>query len=487
LSGESDAPSSSHGTPAANCADGGNWLDAVLVYCRPHMLSMLALGFSSGLPFMLIFSTLSAWLRQRGIALTTIGMFSWVSLAYTLKFLWAPVVDRLRLPLIGRLLGQRRSWMLLAQIGIASALAAIANSDPGAHVERVAGLALLLAFCAATQDISVDAWRIESAPAREQGAMAAAYQLGYRLAIIVGSAGALWIAADLGWSRSYVTMAALVGIGMLTTLLVREPERIAPLASVRTEQRVVDWLQHRGHWPEWLRDAGAWLLGAVVCPILDFFARYGLQLGLLIFAFICTYRLTDFTMGVMSNPFYLDLGFTLKQVAAVAKIYGTVWTFGGIFIGGLAVAKWGRTRSLVLGSALVIISNLSYSILAAHSAPGTVGLATVISLDNFAQGAHGTALIAFMSSLTSASYTATQYALLSSLYALLPKLLMGVSGFVVRAIGYPEFYLYTASLSIPALLLLYVLSRRTDFPAHAEQRAGVNGSRIQPDPLRKRR
>lgn len=441
----------------------GGWLDAVRIYAQPRMLSMLALGFSSGLPFMLIYSTLSAWLRQSGIERATIGMLSWVSLVYTLKFLWAPVIDRLRLPLIGRLLGQRRSWMLLAQAGIASALIALSGSDPKTQIGHMALLALALAFAAATQDVAIDAWRIESAPVREQGAMAAAYQLGYRLAILVGQAGALWIADDLGWERSYTTMAALVGVGVVATLLVREPERIAPLVSVLTEQRVVEWLVRRAHWPHSLRHAAAWLLGAVVCPVLDFFARYGATLGLLIFAFIGSYRLTDYTMGSMANPFYLDLGFTLKQIAAVAKLYGTLLSVAGILVGGLAVARLGRTRSLVLGSALVMVSNVSYAILAARGAPHLMGLATVISLDNFAQGVHGTALIAFMSSLTSASYTATQYAVLSSLYALPGKLLMGTSGMVVDHIGYPPFFLYTAALSIPALVLLYGLSRRRDF------------------------
>jgi PAT family beta-lactamase induction signal transducer AmpG len=448
----------------------GGWLGALALYGQPRMLSMLALGFSSGLPFMLIYSTLSAWLRQSGIERATIGMLSWVSLVYTLKFLWAPVVDRLRLPLIGRLLGQRRSWMLLAQAGIAGALVALSGSDPKTEVAHMAVLALLLAFAAATQDIAIDAWRIESAPLREQGAMAAAYQLGYRLAILVGQAGALWIAADLGWARSYSTMAALVGVGVLATLLVREPERIAAPASVLTERRVVEWLARRAHWPAGLRHAGAWFLGAVLCPVLDFFARYGAQLGLLIFAFIGTYRLTDYTMGTMANPFYLDLGFTLKQIAAIAKIYGTLLSVVGIVVGGMAVARLGRTRSLVLGSALVIISNVAFSYLAARGQPSVVGLASVISLDNFAQGVHGTALIAFMSSLTSASYTATQYAVLSSLYALPGKLLMGTSGLVVDHIGYAPFFLYTAALSIPALLLLYLLSRRADF---APSRAGA--------------
>jgi PAT family beta-lactamase induction signal transducer AmpG len=330
-------------------------------------------------------------------------------------------------------------------------------------VFEVAVFALWLAFSAATQDIAVDAWRIESAPASEQGAMAAAYQLGYRLAILVGSAGALWIAADAGWALCYRVMSALAGIGLLTTFLVREPERRAPQRSVLTEQRVIAWVGRRAHWPAWLRRAGAAFFGAVVCPVLDFFARFGLALGLLMFAFIGTYRLSDYSMGVMANPFYLDLGFTLKQIAAVAKVFGTLWSVAGILVGGYAVARLGRTRSLLLGSTLVIISNVSFAILAAHGVASVPGLATVISLDNFAQGVHGTALIAFMSSLTSASYTATQYAVLSSLYALPPKLLMGTAGMVVDSIGYAHFFVYTASLSIPALLLLYALSRRRDF------------------------
>jgi PAT family beta-lactamase induction signal transducer AmpG len=439
------------------------WRESLRIYGRPRMLSMLALGFSSGLPFMLIYSTLSAWLRQSGIARATIGMLAWVSLVYTLKFLWAPVIDRLRLPFIGRALGQRRSWMLLAQLSIAAALVAISTTDPRTQVLRIAAFALWLAFSAATQDVAIDAWRIESAPVREQGAMAAAYQLGYRLAILIATAGALWIAADAGWARCYGAMAGLVGVGVITTMLVREPERIAPRASVLREQRVIAWLERRGHWPRSLRHAGAAFFGAVLCPIIDFFSRYGLSLGLLMFAFIGTYRLTDYSMGAMANPFYLDLHFTLKQIAAVAKVFGTVWSIAGILIGGFAVARLGRVRSLLLGSVLVIISNLCFAALAAHGQPSVPGLATVISLDNFAQGVHGTALIAFMSSLTSASYTATQYAVLSSLYALPPKLLMGTSGLMVDALGYPQFFVYTASLSLPALLLLYLLARRRDF------------------------
>jgi PAT family beta-lactamase induction signal transducer AmpG len=440
-----------------------SWLDATLVYARPRMLSMLALGFSSGLPFMLIYNTLSAWLRQSGIERATISTLSLVGLAYSAKFLWSPIVDRVRLPLIGRVLGQRRSWMLLAQICVAAALLTISISEPAGDLRRLVIVTFALAFSAATQDIAIDAWRIETATLTEQGPMAAAYQFGYRLAILVSTGGALWIAADKGWHQSYATMAALLGVGIATTLLVREPERRAPLQSVLTERRVVEWLKHRRHWPERMQRAGAWFLGAVICPVLDFFARYGWQLGLLLFAFISTYRLTDYTMGVMSNPFYIDMHYSLKQVAAIVKFYGTVLSIVGVIAGGAAIMHWGRVRALLLGSALVMISNISYSILASRGVPSELGLATIISLDNFAQGVHGTALIAFMSSLTSASYTATQYALLSSLYTLPPKLLMSRSGQVVTAIGYPSFYLYTAALSIPALLLLLVLLFRRDF------------------------
>lgn len=445
-----------------------SWLDATAVYLRPRMLSMLALGFSSGLPFMLIYSTMSAWLRQSGIERATISTLSLVGLAYSIKYLWSPIVDRLRLPLIGKALGQRRSWMLLTQIGIIGSLTAISLSDPAQNIGHLAWITLLLAICAATQDISVDAWRIESATLAEQGPMAAAYQFGYRMAILVSSGGALWIAADHGWHRSYAYMAAFAGIGVVTTLLVSEPARRAPLESVLTERRVVEWLKQRRHWPKWLQQAGAWIFGAVICPLLDFFTRYGLVLGLLLFAFISTYRVTDYTMGVMSNSFYIDMHYSLKQVAAVVKLYGTILSIFGVIAGGIAVVRLGRVRSLVLGSVLIIISNISFGILAARGEPSLLGLATIISLENFAEGVHGTALIAFMSTLTSSGYTATQYAVLSSVYTIPGKLLMSRSGHVVDAIGFPAFYLYTAALSIPALLLLWIMSYRQDFKQMAQ-------------------
>ena len=435
------------------------WLEAAAAYKHPRVLAMLFLGFSAGLPFMLVFSTLSAWLREVGVERATIGMLSWVGIIYSIKFFWAPVVDRLRLPLFHRLLGRRRSWMLLAQVGIAVGLFNMAHLNPVGHLGAMAALALLVAFSSATQDVAIDAWRIEAVPQSMQGVMAAAYQLGYRIAIMVASAGALWIAADFGWTAAYTAMAVMVGVGIVTTLLIPEPQPRVAQQTLAQEQRVIDWLERKAHWPAAMQQVGSWFVGAVVCPFVDFFTRYGKRLAVLMLAFIASYRLTDFTMGVMANPFYLDVGYTLKEIAAVAKGYGVIMSILGTILGGVAVARLGTVRSLVVGSLLVIGSNLLFMTLAFQDDPNLVGLAVVISADNLAMGVAGTALIAYLSSLTSASYTATQYALFSSMYALPGKLLMGTSGFVVDAVGYPWFFVYTSSLGIPALVMLYFLSR----------------------------
>jgi MFS transporter, PAT family, beta-lactamase induction signal transducer AmpG len=436
------------------------WLAAMRAYRNPRVFAMLFLGFSAGLPFMLVFSTLSAWLREAGIERATIGMLSWVGIIYSVKVFWAPVVDRLQLPVLGRLLGRRRSWMLVAQAGIAIGLVNMAHMDPAGHLGTVAALALLVAFSSATQDISVDAWRIEAAPPLMQGAMAAAYQLGYRVAIMVASAGALWIAADRGWTAAYTTMALLVGVGIVTTLLIPEPEPRAARESLDQEQRVIDWLERKAHWPQTFRRLGAWFVGAVVCPFIDFITRYGSRLAILMLAFIATYRLAEFAMGVMTNPFYLDIGFSLKEIAAIAKGFGVFMSLLGTLIGGIAVARLGLVRTLALGSVLIIAANLMFAAFAWAGRPSIAGLAVVISADNIAMGIAGTALIAYLSSLTSASYTATQYALFSSVYALPGKLLMGTSGFVVDAVGYPTFFVYTAVLGLPALVMLFLVTRR---------------------------
>jgi PAT family beta-lactamase induction signal transducer AmpG len=436
------------------------WLDALRVYGQRPVLSMLFLGFSAGLPFYLVFQTLSAWLRQDGIERATIGMLAWVGLAYSVKFLWSPIVDRLRLPLLHRLLGRRRSWMLVAQVGIGIGLLNLAGSDPQSGVMQIAIGALFLAFCSATQDISIDAWRIESASVDMQGAMAAAYQLGYRAALITGGAGALGIAQGYGWATSYTVMALLAGIGIVTTLLVREPQVTASRASAMREARVVEWLERKAHWPGSLREFGATFIGAVICPLTDFFSRYGMRLAIVTLLLIGSYRLTEFTMGSMANPFYIDHGYTLAQIATIVKVIGLPVSMLGVIVGGIVIAKSGLRFALFLGSGLVLMSNLGFALLATTASPTLVGLGLVNSLDSLAQGVHGTALIAFLSSLTSARYTATQYALFSSLYALPGKLLEGTSGFVVDAIDYPAFFTYTATLSVPGLLILLWLTRR---------------------------
>jgi MFS transporter, PAT family, beta-lactamase induction signal transducer AmpG len=445
--------------PPLEQSRGAGWLAALLVYRQPRVLSMLFLGFSAGLPFYLVYSTLSAWLRQAGIERSTISMLAWVGLLYTLKVFWAPMVDRVTLPVLGAL-GRRRGWMLLAQLGIGVGLLNIGASDPAAGVRPVALWALFTAFCAATQDIALDAWRIESAALRMQGAMLAAYQIGYRAALICGGAGALAIAGSAGWHASYSSMAALVGIGVVTTLLVREPAAVIPPGSAEREARVIEWLERRAHWPEALRGAGEWFIGAVVCPLADFFGRYGLPLAVLTLIFIGVYRLTEFTMGSMVNPFYIDRGFTLLEIARVVKLYGLAMSLVGVLLAGVLINRLGLLRSLVLGSLLIIASNLGFAALAAMQSPTLLGLGIVNGLDNLALAMHGTALLTFLSGLTSARYTATQYALFSSLYALPGKILEGTSGRVVDHIGYPHFFVYTASLALPGLLLLYLLRRR---------------------------
>ncbi len=433
-----------------------SWREALAAYRRPHIFAMLCLGFSAGLPFLLVFSTLSAWLSQVDISRTTIGMLSWVGTTYSIKVFWAPVVDRLPLPVLTRWLGRRRSWMLLAQLGIAIGLLGLAQQDPGVALAPVVWLALLVAFSSATQDIAVDAWRIEAAPQREQGAMAAAYQMGYRIALIVAGAGALYCAAEYSWAVAYSVMAACMAVGILTSLLTREPvssalENEAAAAQLGYFARVAHWFY-----------------SAVGGPFLDFFARNGVKLGLTILLFIGLFRVTDITMGVMANPFYLDMGYSLKQVAAIAKGFGVIMTIIGTIVGGIVVVRIGAQRALVLGGVLVILTNLSFALLALMPQPDLWGLGIIISADNFSGGFAGTAFIAYLSGLTNVAYTATQYALFSSLFTLPGKLIAGGSGWVVDSFGYPSFFLYTSALGIPALLIISYLIRLSASPADPE-------------------
>jgi PAT family beta-lactamase induction signal transducer AmpG len=438
----------------------GGWWQAVLVYRQPRVLIMLFLGFSAGLPFYLIFQTLSAWLRQEGIQRSTIGMMAWVGLMYSIKVLWSPIVDRVKLPFLFNLLGRRRSWMLVAQVGIAVCLLNISTSQPSLDLAHVAWGALFLAFCAATQDIAIDAWRIESAAIGMQGAMAAAYQMGYRAALIAGGAGALGIAGEYGWATSYTTMALLACVGIATTFIAPEPAVVTSAETIKREARVDEWLARNGHLPKWMRDFGGQFIGAVVCPLQDFFSRFPFAVGIVIVLFVCSYRLTDFTMGPMANPFYIDQGYTLTEIGTVVKAIGLPVGMVGVVIGGLLIARFGVLRVLFIGSVLIMCSNIGFALLAKFGTPTLIGLGLVNALDNIALGIHGTVLIAFLSGLTNPRYTATQYALFTSFYALPGKVLEGFSGFVAEHLGYFGFFLYTASLSIPALILLTWLIKR---------------------------
>jgi MFS transporter, PAT family, beta-lactamase induction signal transducer AmpG len=327
-----------------------------------------------------------------------------------------------------------------------------------------------VALASATQDIAIDAWRIEAAPLSMQGVMAAAYQFGYRIGILAAQAGALWLAGEYGWLTSYSAMAALMCLGMVTTLLVPEPEAGVSRDTREREQRVIDWLEAKAHWPEPLRRAGGHFIGAVVCPFVDFFQRNGVATGALILAFIGTFRLTDYTMGVMANPFYLDVGYTLQDIAIVAKGYGLGASLLGVLVGGIGVARLGVVRSLFIGALLVIATNLAFMILAFTGKPSLIGLGLVVSADNFAYQYASTAFIAYLSGLTNTAYTATQYALFSSVFSLPGKLIMGGSGFVADAVDWPLFFVYTSALGVPALVLLVLLARR--LPA-ADRRSGA--------------
>ena len=434
------------------------WRDVLAAYAHPKVRGMLFLGYSSGLPFLMVLIILAARLKQSGIDRSTIGYFSWVGLAYSFKFFWSPFVDRLQLPLLARL-GRRRSWMLLSQCGVIAGLTVMAFADPATDPVHMAFYAIFTALFAATQDIAVDAYRIEATGTAMQGTMAAAYQTGYQVALISTRAGALFTAAALGWTAAYCMTAGLMLVGIVTTLCIAEPEASIDRGALAREQRVIDFLEGSRHWPEPLRQATAWLIGAVVCPFMDFFARNGMRVALPILLLIVLYRLSYMSMGVMANPFYLDLHFTLAQIGWVTGVYGVLVTLCGAFIAGALVLRWGTLRAMLAGLLLLTGANLLYGYVATLQ-PGLGWFTTLITVDNIGNGIAGTAFIAYMSSLTSRAYTATQYALFGSLWSVPTKFLAGFSGSVVDAVGYGAFFTITAALSLPALVLLVWMLRR---------------------------
>ena len=458
------------------------WRETAAIYAHPRVVTFLFLGFSAGLPFLLVFSTLSAWLRAFGVSRTAIGFISWIGITYSIKFVWSPVVDRVPLPFITRWLGRRRSWMLLAQSGIGLGLIAMSFCDPTADLWWLAVFAVVVAFSSATQDIAMDAFRIEATDESLQGATAATYQLGYRIAVLAAGAGALYIAQFGSWPLAYRVMAALALVGIATTLTISEPEKRVAAGTAEREGKIAAFALRHAGLPKALREAMIWVYGAIVCPFVDFFARFR-WMALVLLAFISLFRLSDIAMGVMANPFYIDMGFTLQQIANVTKIYGFVMSILGALLGGVLVFRLGAARLLAPSVFLIASANLTFSWLAVLGEPNQLVLATAISIDNLVTGMAGSVFIAFLSGLTNTAYTATQYALFSSIMTLPGKVIGGFSGLIVDTLqkgwqdvpafatvlgtlgaspkfgGYAIFFAYTTLLGLPALVLAVVVRR----------------------------
>jgi PAT family beta-lactamase induction signal transducer AmpG len=441
-----------------------SWAETLKVYTEAPTLRMLFLGFGAGLPLLLLLGTLSFRLREAGIDRTTIGFLSWVGLAYGIKWTWAPLVDRLPIPLLTRWLGRRRSWLLLAQAIVILGIVGMALTDPKAHLNTIVWFAVVVAFGSATQDIALDAFRIESAEVKRQAALAAAYQTGYRLAMIWAGAGVLWLAArsevanasayqHAAWQTAYLIMAASMGVGVLTVLLSPEP----PVKPLPPSKGVAGFLR-----------------SALVEPFMEFILRYRWHAALIL-ALIAVYRISDVVMGIMANPFYVDMGYTKDEVAAVSKIYGVVMTLVGAFVGGVIAMRIGIMRTLMLGAVLSAASNLLFAWLAVRGHDLTA-LILVISADNLSSGIASAAFVAYLSGLTNLQYSATQYALFTSMMLLIPKWLAGFSGVAVDRFGYAEFFIGTAMLGVPVLLLVWLAGRVlpvADRPRATDGSAGV--------------
>jgi PAT family beta-lactamase induction signal transducer AmpG len=408
---------------------------------------MFALGFSSGLPFLLTANTFGYWLRDDGTSLVAIGFISWVGFAYAFKVYWSPLVDRVDVPWLGRL-GRRRGWMLLCQLLVIAGIAGMALIGTQGGLVAIGAFALLTAFASATQDIAIDAWRIEAAADPDEvGLLTSAAQVGYRMALLITDALIIAMAARVGWPLSYAAMAVLMAVGIVATFAAFEPARAD--AVLHDKPPLWSW---RG------------LQDAVIGPFVDFFAKHKAA-GLVMLLMVALYRLPDFVMGPMYNPYYHDLGLSKDTVALVRGTFGLVATFVGIAAGGISAVRMGLMPTLLVGLVLEGLGTAGFALLGVHADSAT--FAAVMTLDAFAQAYAGVALVTYMSSLTSLGYTATQYALLSSTYALLGKFLKGFSGAAVDALtpshgllgAYAVAFLGTALTAIPPLLLILALWR----------------------------
>lgn len=424
-----------------------DWRQAMAVYLTRRQLVIFLMGFSSGLPLLLGFSTLSFWLREESVSLAAIGGLLTVGTPYSLKFLWAPVLDHVRLPGLARWLGLRRSWLLVIQLLLAVSIVVLGQSDPQTALGFLALAALVMAFLSASQDIVIDAYRIEILSEEEQGAGAAMTQAGYRVGMLVSGAGALALADILAWSTVYAIMAAFVGVGILATLIADEP------------------LSRRPAPP---KEPLAFLRHAALDPLVDFTRRKG---WLVILVFVVLYRYGDAVAGAMANPFYVDLGFSGIEIASVTKVFGVLMVMAGVFVGGVLVARLGLIRALLVGGVLQAVTNLTFAWLATRGHDLTA-LTAAVGIDSFAGGLGSAAFVAYLSALCNVAFTATQYALLTSLMAFGRTALASASGFLAEWLGWPGFFVATMFLAAPALILLFWIARN-DATARAEAAASA--------------
>lgn len=505
-----------------------SWVETCRSWLHPKALAMLFLGFSAGLPILLIFSTLSVWLREAGVARSAVTFFSWAALGYSFKFLWAPLVDLLPLPWLTKALGRRRAWLLAAQVLIMSAIVWMAFVDPAASQKNLSVMALaavMLGFSSATQDIVIDAYRIESAEESMQAMLAAMYIAGYRVGMLMAGAGSLFLAGYLGttseaydytaWKLTYIGMAAMMGCGVITTFVINEPEvnrRVSLYENsasdygrffvffllsviafsmtfvflgyvfVAMEKSLPQLFALGGELSFFLIELSRFVLAICVAafvarivlslglvnkemvrqtyvePIKDFFSRYGGKTAILLLALVGFYRLSDIVLGVVSNVFYLDMGFSKNVIAGVTKTFGLGMTLVGGFLGGILTVRFGVNKILFLGAFLSAATNLLFMLLARTG--GDVSMLTVvIGADNLSAGIATTAFIAFLSSLTNISFTAVQYAIFSSMMTLFPKLIGGYSGTMVSSFGYERFFMLTAIMGIPVLILVVAVRK----------------------------
>lgn len=499
----------------SNQQQASGWQAFSEAYLNRQALALAFLGFSAGVPILLIFSSLGLWLREAGIERATVTMFGWAALGYSFKFIWSPLVDNLPIPVLGKWLGHRRSWLLVTQILMITAIAMMAMTDPaGNALSIMAQGSILLGFSAATQDIVIDAYRIESAPPSMQTALSATYVAGYRLGMIVSGAGALYLAEFFGstaqaysyvaWQKTYLIMAAVMLISVITTLSIREPQiQRTPAANSNSDYArlvlvfVLSVLAFIGGYRElgvflpsaegqfvgfllscvqffgalaafaaagfalvWLGVVDKTLaMSAWVTPVADFFHRYGKR-ALFVLALIGLYRISDVVAGNISSIFYQDLGFSKTQIANAVKVFGVVASIGGGFVGGWLAQKTNIMRAMTVGALLACLTNLLFILLIKMPTMPVMYFAVIT--DNLAAGLASAVFIAFLSALTSIRFTAVQYALFSSLMTLSPKLLGGYSGTIVDATSYEFFFGFTFLIGLPVLILIYFTNKYID-------------------------